>query len=444
MGRIREFKNPRLSLWQSSVDEVIGRSLVSGNPRSARAGLRPDTDNAIVEAATELALRIETGAGVPSLAPLAVSAPADPILRCARLALELGDARASGRIREVNRYREELDSANGDCDSDWAGVAEEFARKLVLRLNDVPYVAHSAPGDFVLDGKLPERGSVALFSDWGTGSEPARELLAQMAACRPDVLIHLGDIYYSGTPFEIERYFLAPLCEWIDLERTPVFALAGEHDMYSAGHGYYLELLPRLRQPASHFCLRNKHWQIIAIDTALHSRIPGGGPTYLEALELEWLTDKVRNAGGRETVLLSHHPLFSAYESIGDSFYNEPLYEQLAPLLEKIAVWFWGHEHRLAVYEEFNAPAPGLKRGRTIGCGGFPVKASEQREEPLWPDVRVNRNARLGRTGEYYNQGYAMLELDGSAAKVSYFQHTGGAPLFEELIAPTAIARRAT
>jgi hypothetical protein len=440
MGRIREFQNPRLSLWQSSVDEVISR-----NYGAAGGGLRPDTDNAIVEAATELALRIETGAELPSLTPLAVSGgPADPILHCARLAMELGDARASGRSRQVDRYREELDSANGDCDSDWEDVAEEFARKLVLRLNDVPYATHSALGDFVLEDKLPERGSVALFSDWGTGREPARALLAQIAARRPALLLHLGDIYYSGTPFEIEQYFLAPLREQIDLERTPLFSLAGEHDMYSAGQGYYRELLPRLKQPASHFCLRNKHWQIVAIDTALHSRIPGGGPPYLETSELEWLADKVLKAGGRETVLLSHHPLFSAYESIGDSFYNEPLYEQLAPLLDKIAAWFWGHEHRLAVYEEFKVLAPGLKRGRAIGCGGFPVEASEQRGEPLWPEVRVNGNVKLGRTGEFYNQGYAMLELDGPAAKVSYYQHTGGAPLFEELISPAAIARRAT
>jgi predicted phosphodiesterase len=444
MGRIKEFQNPRLSLWQSAVDEVLARNSASGE-RGARRGVRPDSDHPIVEAATELASRIDAGAELPSLLPTALTqGPADPTLHCARLAMELGDARASGRAREVNRYREELDSANSDCDSDWEEVAEEFARKLVLRLSDVPYKAHAALDDFVLEGVLPERGSVALFSDWGTGAAPAREVLSQIAARRPALLIHLGDIYYSGTPFEIQRYFLGPLGERIDLNATPVFSLAGEHDMYSAGQGYYSELLPRLKQPASHFCLRNEHWQVVAIDTALHSRIPGGGPPYLETSEVEWLTDKLLNAGGRQTVLLSHHPLFSAYESIGETFYNEPLYEQLAPLLDRIDVWFWGHEHRLAVYEEFNALGATLKRGRVIGCGGFPVQVSEQSDTPLWPEVRVNESAKLGRAGDFYNQGYAILELDGPAAKVSYFQHTESAPVFEELLSPTAIARRAT
>ena len=73
-------------------------------------------------------------------------------------------------------------------------------------------------------------------------------MAALLAAQRPDVAIHLDDIYYSGTPAECDAHFLAPLRA--AMPDTRLFSLCGNHDMYSGGTGYY-GLWRQIGQPAS-------------------------------------------------------------------------------------------------------------------------------------------------------------------------------------------------
>jgi hypothetical protein len=190
--------------------------------------------------------------------------------------------------------------------------------------------------------------------------------------------------------------------------------------MYSGGAPYYAAI-DRLGQPASYFCMRNEQWQFIAMDTGLHAIKPGGGMTYLEDAEVDWVKDKIRNAGGRRTVLLSHHQLFSASEDIGGQEFNTLLYRQLSDVLPQVEYWFWAHEHDLVVYDEYL----GLKRGRCIGHAAFPVGNDEVPEKPANPDVPVNKAFRLAKGQDCYLHGYAMMELQAGNAKVSYFQDAG-------------------
>jgi hypothetical protein len=286
MGTIRQFRNPKLSLWQSAVDAVAAE-------RTGTAA-RPDVEDSIVGAATELAARIESGADAPRLTTLANPAAldlSDAVLYCAKLAVALGEAKAAAHPLDEERLEAELDPDTGPCDSDWLDIAEKYAGRLVFHFGDVPYRRHAAPGDFILEEKLPSEARIAIVSQLGTGIEGAARVMKQIAAARPNVLIHLGDIYYSGTAGEVERYFLKPLGENFDLSTTRCLSLCGNHDAYSGGSGYYETLLPALSQPASYFCLRNDDWQFIALDTGLHDRIPGRGPTYLEDSEVAWLSD---------------------------------------------------------------------------------------------------------------------------------------------------------
>lgn len=385
-------------------------------------------------AATELAARIDRGQDVPRLTPVAGPAAmdlADAVLYCARLAMVLGEAKAAARARDVERYEAELDPESGPCDAEWREIAEKYAGRLVFHFGDVPYRRHASPGDFIIENELPANARIAIVSQLGTGADGAARVLKQIAAMKPDVVIHLGDIYYSGTASEVERYFLAPLSEHLDLSKTRCFSLCGNHDAYSAGAGYYDTLLPALSQPASYFCLRNDNWQFIALDTGLHDRIPGRGPTYLEESEVEWLDDKLRTAGSRQTVLLSHHQLFSAYESIGETYYNESLYAQVSDLIERVALWFWGHEHRMAIYETFDALKPSLARARSIGRG-----VEEAPAAPVFPEVRVKHSSELPED----TYGYAIVELKDAGAHVDYFLDTdAGTPVFGETIGAAAL-----
>jgi hypothetical protein len=85
---------------------------------------------------------------------------------------------------------------------------------------------------------------------------------------------------------------------------------------------------------------------------------------------MAWLSDIVRPTPNdpRGIVLLSHHQCFSRF----DDCYPRPA-RQLAAFFPRPVLWFWGHEHRLAIYEQ-NAIAGGVSAfGRCIGHGGMPV-----------------------------------------------------------------------
>jgi len=46
-----------------------------------------------------------------------------------------------------------------------------------------------------------------------------------------------------------------------------------------------------------------------------------------------------------KTILLSHHPLFGAFEDINGQPVNELLLQQAHDLLPHMTACFWGHEH---------------------------------------------------------------------------------------------------
>src|SRR5262249_43125138 len=143
---------------------------------------------------------------------------------------------------------------------------------------------------------------------------PARAILEQIASLSPDVVIHLGDVYFSGRPEEVRAHFLDVFEAVFGAARPRVLTLAGNHDRYSGGAGYRA-LLDGLGQPASYFCLQNEAWQILAMDSGYHDVDPKQRRslvTDLEPSELAWHLDKVRRFGATKgTILLSHHQLFS-------------------------------------------------------------------------------------------------------------------------------------
>ena len=223
-----------------------------------------------------------------------------------------------------------------------------------------------------------------LNADWGTGLEDAKWQLSEVMKRKPDVLIHLGDIYYAGTADAVRSNFLEIVSS--AAPNIPVYNLSGNHDMYSGGAPYYwllsqLNSAPPLRarqQKASYFCLRSPNWQILAMDTGLHDCDPFTTltiVTFLDSQEAAWHVDKLNNAGGRRTIVLSHHQLFTAFgDGVGQGAsgkplaYNPQLSSVFAPYMKDIALWLWGHEHNF----EFFGPYLGLKKGRCIGASAVP------------------------------------------------------------------------
>jgi hypothetical protein len=124
------------------------------------------------------------------------------------------------------------------------------------------------------------------------------------------------------------------------------FALNGNHEMYADGNGYWKMILPKMGlkergnsewgagQWASFFCLENKHWRIVGLDTGYNStRFDWGKVPVLQRSKwlrkttrfkpgcaipeslLAWLKSSVNPDGDkRGLILLSHHGPHSAFE----------------------------------------------------------------------------------------------------------------------------------
>jgi hypothetical protein len=214
--------------------------------------------------------------------------------------------------------------------------------------------------------------------------------------------------------------------------------------MYSGGQPYYTTI-KMLGQPASYFCVRNDDWQFIAMDTGFNDSNPvaQGKATFLHDTEVEWVKDKVNNANGRKTILLSHHQLFSAFEKIGGSSTNEILNKQLADILPKIAVWFWGHEHNLVIFKRHQET--GIL-GRCIGHGAFPVTVDELGKPD--PNVEIENIALApDQEGALFQHGYVIMEIDGPNATAIYYQFDADSQqeveIYREPIAAPASAAQA-
>jgi predicted phosphodiesterase len=292
---------------------------------------------------------------------------------------------------------------------------------------------------------LPETCTIAIIGDWGTSDTRAQKLLEHIATANPDIVIHLGDIYYACTSSEANSFYENSTKAFGD-KQPRIFTLCGNHDMYSGAAPYYA-LLDRIKQPASFFCLRNRYWQILAGDTGYNDFNPltkGADATWIRDFdegdsysELAWHKDKLVNAGSRKTILLTHHQLFTRNSSIA---YRDPvpakkpvndyLLKQFGDFLPEIKLWLWGHEHNQVIYQPFM----GLERGRCVGASAIPVpiticltKVSDDLTY-LPPDqvpalIDPGNTALKGEASSDLRQlGYALLCFSGETLTARYFQ----------------------
>ena len=431
MPTIKPVRDPDLSLWQSAVDEVVAKSTSSSHTQSIGETpviQRPDTSDPMVQGAAIDAEAVEAGTPLspPAVAgPLAAEGVGSLIQYCSTVARQIAMAKLSGDTAKAAALSLQF-AKYQQCDARWVEVEEkyaEFQAAVKLANAKVPYIVYNSIDDFVIDGKLPANATVAIVGDWGTGTDEAKQVMVQIARKQPDVVIHLGDIYYSCTDFEVQNYFLQIWKQYFDPSKIPSFTLSGNHDMYSGGAPYYA-LLKQLNQPASYCCLRNDNWQFVMIDTGLNDRTPSGSiPTFLADTEVAWVKQRVATAGTRKSVLLSHHQLFTRYSSIVSPVpdgqtalaINPKLQAQLGDILPNFAVWLCGHEHDLVIYEK----QQGILM-RCVGNGAVPVLSSEP-PTVQHPEIAADDSIRPVPNGPFLTHGYAIMKLNGASATISYY-----------------------
>lgn len=304
-----------------------------------------------------------------------------------------------------------------------------------------PYQAYPRNGDigvYTLQSSAPSRSeiNISILSDWASDTSESDSVAHLVAKHAPDYTIHLGDVYFVGTPKEIENNFTAPHASWY-YGASGSLVLSGNHEMYSNGNAFFQHLLPamyvqqaeiRKTQQAGFFCLENEYWRVIGLDTGYTSV----GRPFLEVLsppdchlkkeQIVWLRDVVKIGDPedrRGLVFLSHHPNTSSFREE----YKIPG-EQIRKLIghDREVVWLWGHDHRMVVYHKNKNGKGPIAYGRCIGHGGLPVEINMPRDKMeadkiLYYDRRVRKVLKRRAIG--YN-GYVNLKLNQEILTAEY------------------------
>jgi hypothetical protein len=283
--------------------------------------------------------------------------------------------------------------------------------------------------------KIPNQVKIALAGDWGTGiwrsgTNPAPSSLVgqQMANLKPDITIHLGDVYYAGTSGE-EQHLLASLWPQAPLGS---FALNSNHEMYSGSKPYFnaLSQAPFAQQGGcSFFALENDNWVIVGLDSAYFSH---AGNLYMNGLlfpenfpneQNSFLLEKGVRADmeGKKVIVLTHH------NGLDDPGLNaNTLFQQVTaafPSNTGPAYWYWGHQHLGVAYR---AQGPAGTLCRCCGHGALPFGvASVVANSPnvLWHEDTLANDPDIP---ERVMNGFAMLTLEGPNIKEEFFDETGG------------------
>jgi hypothetical protein len=465
------FRDPAFSLWQSAIHSTLLKHQAQGRITltPGHRGLGVTADHPYMVASAQAMQQLQNGpaAVVESAQPASL---AGTVLDCAKLAAEIAWDELFDHAK-VPALKNELSGST--CDPFWAECIVEYEAYLASGQTQ-PYTVYTGIEQYVLANCLPDTAKIAVIGDWGTGMNAALALLQQIAASfHPDVLMHLGDVYYSGLPSEDSGHFSA-LIEEVWPQNPPlVFTLDGNHDRYAGAAGGYYSLLGSLNQsagipqPNSYFALRNNFWQFLAMDTGYHDTDPytvNTNLTWLEDSEIAWHLDKIQNGGAgvdlttnpsgvRGTVVLSHHQLMS-FTGVGTNSagqllaVNPNLANPFSPVFNLIDFWLWGHEHDLCIFAPYSmGPGQPLPPGRCIGASAVPI-FPPQATSPAGLIIPVSESAppqiipgtALGSNGTVFNHAYAIVTLDKAELSIDYYQFdstdaTPGKPTAPALLA---------
>ncbi|WP_051267886.1 metallophosphoesterase family protein [Terrimonas ferruginea] len=450
-------RDRELSLWQSAVAEYLRGELKKNNQPAA---MRDLLDHPLSIATADYVTRKFNDPTYQPPASFKGDTSHEALVFRSHLGHQIGEALATN---DMERYEALSVAYRKFCDEDYSigppptGFATcpityaQYALSSGGRMtyNDWTTAGGNNINYGVINWKLPNNAKVGILGDWGTGMPDAIALLKDMMVQhKPDVIIHLGDIYYSGTPQECDTYFRDVFTTVFNEvlgpgKRIPVFSIPGNHDYYAWGAEYYNVVtnlnnnIPGATQQASYFCLRTQDngWQFLGMDTGYNDSNPANqlnttyaGP-WLQPNEITWHQDKLANFPGL-TILLSHHQLYSSNSKINGSFsvmnavpyYNPYLYRAVGEYLPtKVAGWIWGHEHNFVMYRDYLAQLP---IGRLVGNSAYEELTSANpyqvnypqipyvMPEPQYDQYKLGINQDSNGV-QYYNHGYAIIDLSG-------------------------------
>ncbi|MDY7091818.1 MAG: metallophosphoesterase [Acidobacteriota bacterium] len=317
---------------------------------------------------------------------------------------------------------------------------------------------------------------IAVIGDWGTGAwndggtqGPAAEIMQQIEALtpQPDLVIHVGDVYYSGTgdlPWVVSLAMTALSAEigvpflsdeetvrlvnswWCGGKAGNSFTLNSNHEMYSAARGYFHDGLEAAvfgaQKNTSYFALSFQDWVILGLDSAYYSNsfavMEGRLQDADHTEQVQWVQSL--DLQGKRVIVLTHHT--------GLTYDGQPITSTEPTLWDDVKealggkgpdYWYWGHVHNGIVY---TANALGGTKARCLGHGALPFGNAyfwqNGQKHDLGQSPSVEYYAHTPKPNPHHNprwdnrvlNGFALLTLGPGTLTEAFYEQGNPRPVW--------------
>jgi hypothetical protein len=224
---------------------------------------------------------------------------------------------------------------------------------------------------------------IAIAGDWGTRNESSARIGQNILANKPDITIHLGDVYYAGE-IDQERQFVSDWPAGAN-SKYPAFALNSNHEMYSGGQGYFRVALQSAKfsaqQRLSYFALELPKWVIVGLDSAYNAphkvwQLYQTGN--LNQVQIDWIRGVAANAraSGKKIIALTHHHGLDVSGVMVPNFFDQMIDAFTVDAARRGPdYWYWGHVHGVLVFTPIQIPKQQVVlHPRCVGHGGVPYR----------------------------------------------------------------------
>jgi hypothetical protein len=274
--------------------------------------------------------------------------------------------------------------------------------------------------------QIPDSATVVLAGDFGTGDwggtipAASTKIRGFIPSLKPDITIHLGDVYYAGTNGSEQGNLISV---WPP-GASGALTLNSNHEMYPGAVPYFQEALTNtlfgIQQKRSFFRLENSNWIIVGLDSAYFSDQFG---LYMDGaldskIQLPFLAAAARS--GKKVIVLTHHNGISE-----DGATQTELWEQVMnvfPAGQGPQIWYWGHVHAGVVYD--------LRPGsstlcRCIGHGALPCGNASMLANNRNVKWSENRLANDPDDPLRVLNGFAALRFTGNSVTETLYDENG-------------------
>jgi predicted phosphodiesterase len=200
------------------------------------------------------------------------------------------------------------------------------------RLDDtaVPAIPFRTRGD------RPDRVRIAVLGDTHSNLGAHYQIVAEMVAEKPDLVLHMGDLSVGRTESRLRDFFLveAPV-----LRSVPIYPVLGNHD--GSGSRFAELFLPKQdKRPSLYYSARWGSVAVIALDT---NQAVGE-----KSEQWRWLSGTLQQIANDPSVsfkIVEMH--WGPYDSGSGHGSNLEVRDALAPLFERygVDIVFSGHDH---------------------------------------------------------------------------------------------------